>query len=512
MLLPACAVLLLAGCANGFGAKGARAPDGPPPEHPYLSAHGTALYRDGEPQRLRAIAFDNGWRESSPDVARDRHHGVQAYASLAGLGIDTVLFDFGVAWFERDSAGLFTWIDGNLALARRAGIALILRPRAVDTEDPDIDTSDMWQQIAQRYRDDATVAGYALATGSSAGDDVAAANARARTVAAIRAVDERHLIVVPGIGSGASSLDDDNVLHDVPLSPVSGAGYPDAQAIVPTDISRVDRQTRLSSTSVPAGSSDWAWYASDWAAPDNDVVAGAPRLIARGPLGGRVQLSALTVRERDADGRERIVFQDTIGGSGAGRWQRFAYDTAGDTVAASYEAGSAVQDASLSLSLGGTGLSTAAGWQASHGWFRVAPRSLYRVEGRLRADALRYIAGQRGSAVGVEVEFHAPLDRHTPVFLANDRTTLARSIDAALESGRTQGVPVAFLSLRPDVALQDSADAERWLSDAQALLAERNASYGIGGYRGATGALYPSPWDEPLGEPDAAMVRVLSAD
>ncbi|WP_340693539.1 cellulase family glycosylhydrolase [Hyphomonas sp.] len=549
--------LLSGGCAGLTGQDKAVEPDGTPPDSPYVTAFGSRLYRDGEVVQLRAINFGNGYLEASQEIVRGTHHSAADLARVTELGFDTIRFAMNGNWYERDRAGFLTWLDGNIALARHAGLGVILDLHVpiggfwLDSGSDEADFSlwsdaslrerniTLWQDVAARYADEPAITGYDLLNEPVTLDEDGKQwrTFAAELARAIRAVDEHHLIVLEHVygtdgryGSPGEDaqflLDDTNVLYDTHFrSPVEftqqgtrwrgtalgdGGRYPDPDVLRPTGQHRLDVPSRVASANLPDGTTDWAIYASRWQTPaGRKLVAAVPRMTVRGPLGGRIHFDDLVVRERLPDGSERVLVDDGLDGPTSTGWFDWSSQTAGNTVIARR----VVEDENtdLMLELRGTGINTVAGWSNAQHWFRVTPGASYRIEGRMRGENVRYIAGERGSAIGFEIEFFARKNKRTPVVRPRDRDLLAAELERWTAFGRRHAVPVSVLEIGLVTSTFEPAGkgGATWLTDVLSLMNEQDRSYGVWAWHDRVTGLYRTPLSQPVGEPNREMLRVI---
>ncbi len=221
---PCFAAALLLSCA---GAAGPARPALPvpdasvrtgvsPAENPFVHAAGTGLV-DEEGRRFvpRGLALTNGvWVTPwVPEGVRSE----EDYRRLEELGVNAVRIYLHYRWFEDDRRPYtyqergFGWLSQNLAWARAHGIRLLLNlhvpqggfqsageGRALWT-DPENQRRfvALWRELARRYRDEQAVLGYDLLNEPVVTESIAQWEELARaTVAAIRAEDPRHLVVI----------------------------------------------------------------------------------------------------------------------------------------------------------------------------------------------------------------------------------------------------------------------------------------------------------------------------
>lgn len=171
----------------------------------------------GDPIALAGILFGNGWFEapSTPDHERLTDQDSADYARVAALGMNFVQFYVDARSLEPEpyeySEAAFEFIDRNLEWAREHGLYLMLSLAvppggAQDTCSGDTiwtdssladRTSALWEELATRYRDEPSVAGYRLLRDPLPSGEVRQWHDLATDIVGrIRAVDPQHLILL----------------------------------------------------------------------------------------------------------------------------------------------------------------------------------------------------------------------------------------------------------------------------------------------------------------------------
>ncbi len=223
----AVACLLVAACAGAKGTLDLEEPDREPvsagavrpDENPFVHARGRDLVDDqGRRVLLRGVAFTNDiWRAA---VAPESLHAEADYRRLREAGINSVRFYLHHRWFEGsggtwDERG-FAWLSRNVARARANGIGLILNVHVPPGGFQSLGGGlalwkeerhqrrfvALWRELARRLADEPAVFGYDLLNEPvvTASIDQWERLAR-RTVAAIREVDRRHLVVIERVNA-----------------------------------------------------------------------------------------------------------------------------------------------------------------------------------------------------------------------------------------------------------------------------------------------------------------------
>jgi aryl-phospho-beta-D-glucosidase BglC (GH1 family) len=223
------ACLLVTSCAAARPAAPATSPDGrepvsagavSPDQNPFVHAVGRNLV-DGQGRRvlLEGIAFGNRvWLD--PAVPESLHSEAD-YRRIRALGMNSVRFYLNHRWFEGRTQGTwdergFAWLARNVAWARANEIGLVLNVhvppggfqsngggRALWTDERNQRRFvALWREIARRFADEPAVIGYDLLNEPVVTESIAQWERLARrTVAAIREVDRRHLLVVERVNA-----------------------------------------------------------------------------------------------------------------------------------------------------------------------------------------------------------------------------------------------------------------------------------------------------------------------
>jgi endoglucanase len=211
------------------------------PDHPsstggegFIRRSGTSLVdENGTTVSLRGVAFGNNvW--SNPTLPNAYHHAEHDFERVASWGMNAVRFYLNYALFEDDSAPYqykqsgWDWVDRNVAWAKAHGVRLILNlhvPQGGFQSNGDGGALwsapenqarfvALWRAIAERYENEPTIAGYDLlneprpTTSSSQWSDLAT-----RTIAALREVDERHLVFVERTNSVGDDWSNDSEMN-----------------------------------------------------------------------------------------------------------------------------------------------------------------------------------------------------------------------------------------------------------------------------------------------------------
>lgn len=265
LFVTALAALLLAGCGSGGGGGGASAPppagDGggtPPAASAFVRVDPADRRRlidaQGSPLVIRGIQLE-GWLHQAPLILGGGLFGSETeamkrlealvggtrarafraaiiadfiteadVARIAELGFNTVripinhvaLDTYGDGWDALDriigwcrARGVYVMLDLHAAPSPQNGSGAVadyqlFEPQLFDADGRRADTIAMWRQLALRYRDEPTVLGYDLLNEPDvpASPAVDLMTVYRDLVAAIRAVDPNHLLILEGDDMG----------------------------------------------------------------------------------------------------------------------------------------------------------------------------------------------------------------------------------------------------------------------------------------------------------------------
>ncbi|HOZ50179.1 MAG TPA: cellulase family glycosylhydrolase, partial [Candidatus Hydrogenedentes bacterium] len=341
----------------------------------FVRAEGSHLVvgETGQVVRLRGVGFGNTCyqleNEADPMAIVRADHDATDFARVRAMGMNAVRFYLSFWMFVDKNGDPYTyrqdawdWFDGNIQWAKNNGVYLIpnvhvppggYQQDANNDKIPDglslwsepekqAQLKALWEAIAQRYRNETTIAGYDLLNEPTTLPAPSGFPKYQRwkdlaeeIVAQIRQVDSNHLIVIEAL-AGAFDLDrhtwigtelpseklfvvnDANVMYDVhcyypwaytlqqqPWSDFpNSAVYPDEQAIIyPWDIP--DDGSWLSNIegrTIAGGSSGWNLYESERLPGPTGALVGLPAFASYENPSGSVYYDALMVKEYDQSG------------------------------------------------------------------------------------------------------------------------------------------------------------------------------------------------------------------
>jgi hypothetical protein len=186
-----------------------------PDQNPFVHAVGRSLVDgQGRPVLLKGMAFGNRvwFQPALPETL----HTEADYRRCRELGVNSIRFYLNHRWLEGAKPGTwdergFAWLARNVAWARQNGLGLILNlhvppggfqslggGRALWTDERNQQRFvALWRELARRFADEPAVFGYDLLNEPVVTESIDQWERLARrTVAAIREVDRRHLVVV----------------------------------------------------------------------------------------------------------------------------------------------------------------------------------------------------------------------------------------------------------------------------------------------------------------------------
>lgn len=538
-------------------------PDQPTPER-FVRAEGRGLTRNGAPFRFRAVSFGNGYSldlgQYGFSLDADPHNGPEAYTDVASLGFNAVRFGFNGAWLVDDAEAFWRWLDRNIAWAKAAGLLLTLElhvPIGGDWLDASTGASSftlwedravalqnvaLWRQIAARYRDEPTIAGYDIfneaVTTDATGDQWR--GLAGEIVAAIRSVDPNHLIIAgpvygtegvyrPLTPEGQFLLPDGNVLYDVhfyaPLAfthqgadwlaaPLAeGLRYPDPDRLRPTGAQVYLSGGAVASPRLASGTTGWRRYDSGWqelALPD--AVAALPVAVLRDGAEGRVLFDLVELWERDpATGVVTRVVSDRLSAERLGAWWPWGSEGAGDGAFARVTDDGAQDHASLAIAAA-AGPGAFYGWSAETHWRPVTPGHSYRISGWMRGEDIAY--GRPGGYIGLALDVYGhPAEGGGPGFVTRGPAELAERLASLTRFGALYDVPMSvmeFGTIRATLERPELGGAV-WVADMLALLDRAGLSYALWCYRDPSMGLYLGDPVTGTAAPNTALIEVVRA-
>ncbi|WP_346959831.1 cellulase family glycosylhydrolase [uncultured Arthrobacter sp.] len=559
VLLLVVPLLVIAGCTlsrnNGSSPAAETGPD-------FVTASGRGLVLNGEPTRLKAVNFSNLYHRNlnGAELLTSQHHSEEDFARAKDIGFNSIRFAFDGDWYADSPQVFWQWLDQNVAWARQHGMRLILdlhTPIGGFWLDPTSDAvsfdlwsdprlqqqnADLWRAIAARYKDEPAIAAYDLLNEPVTTDATGEQWKRLarQLVAAVRAEDPNHLLVVGGIYGvngryGASGVDqhflvdDSNVVYDFhfyePIKythqyaswvegPVQDGGrYPDPDTILPTGQRVLLPGSRIATKPLPAGTSDWAAYDSGIVTiDDSSALAAAPLATAQGGMRGTASFDAIRVTEYGPDGTEiRRVINDPLDRDAALDWHQWQYGgAAGAPPKFAREKAGYRDDGSLSIS-DAMDAKAIAGWSNDAHLFKVVPGNKYRIQGHMRGQNIEASAGS-APRIGLQLDVYAQSPGTAGNgFLARDKGYLAHEVGKRVQFGIDNNVPMSVMEfgLVRQAFEMEGKGGGQWVTDMLDLLAENDLSFAYWEYHGTQMGLYLSGSGQPS-EPNQALLDTLA--
>lgn len=510
----------------------------------FVQAHGRELQHKGEPILLKAICFANDYDKKHNNPLLSKHHTEADFKQVKALGFNSIRFAFNGQWYENDPDSFWEWLDQNIHWAEKQGLLLILdlhvpigsywlAPNSPEAsfalwEDQQLQQRNiaLWEAIAKRYRDEPVIAGYDILNEPVTTDTSGKQWQRLaeQMIAAIRAIDKNHLIIVEklyGVNSQYGTKDvpsqflvnDNNVLYDFhfyePIiythqyaswiaNPLGDGGrYPDAKYLTPTgkQVLKPELRIQTPTTSIP---SDWQAYTSPKIQiTDPTVVAAIPLMSIRSGGNGTVQFDNIRVNEYDPKGNWLgEVRSDPLTEQTLWKWWGWQTNPAGVTFTRHNDNGQN-DSHSLSISLQAAPENTLAGWSSDHSWLTITTGHYYQISGYMRSIPAKTTGTAPPPKAALELDFYANPTDAPPALLARDSHYLEYELMKYLQFGIDHQVPVSVLEtglVREAFEIPDKGGAY-WLRDLLDLFAKHRVSFAWWSYRGDQMGIYPNQQD-----------------
>jgi len=475
----------------------------------------------GRPVLLRGVSFGNDvW--TNVRLPR-KHHDETDYGRVAAMGMNAVRFYMNYRTFEADAApGKYLddgwqWLDDNIAWAKRHGVYLILNMHVPpggfqslgagkalwDRPEMQDRLIALWTAIARHCKGEPTIAGYDLLNepvvtrAPSQWRDLAG-----RIAAAIRTVDDGHMLFVERLNSVAGDWSEDgdrgffripdpNTVYEfhfykpfhfthqnaswVPFT-AENVRYPDARAEVEWFL--LDRKAGTeTSPKLPVGDSPWTFYpGAPFRVDDPAIVIGKPLLVVKANA-GKVWFDDLTLEELDDAGKvKRVIWEKNL--TGTRGWYFWNKDGKGGAVRSESGHGDGA-----SIVVAGTVGDANLGADVLR--FRVTPGATYRLSGWMRGEK---IPPQATCQIRIDF-FSSRAKVHD-----SDRAFVEDEIDAYVAWGKREKVPL-FLGETGVIrfGFDEDRGGLRWVSDLLDIARARKLSFtyhayhedGFGIYRGS---------------------------
>jgi hypothetical protein len=504
----------------------------------FVRVDGERLVDARGPVRLAAIRFENGVGTDEP-TELEVHHDEHDYDRARDLGFDAVHFSLDLQRFIGEEAPFapsetaFAFLDRNVEWAKSRGLRLVLSldepvgkaPEHCKDDATFFEPGDvmreravaLWGAVAERYANETTIAGFQLLAGPTPDGSGERFQVLAREmIAAIRAADTGHLIIVPELEAidcdyalrlhhRYVKLEDENLTYGVafdwprdftaqaldPNAPAEAETYPDPGRLVvdwsPEHIQSLgwtdDSVPSPAALAPPPGESAWTYKEFGYIVPaDPGYNLANVTLLSRNNR-GTVCFDDISVEEY-VDGAYRSVFHlDLESRHGWSLWE----DGAGlgqepwvpGTGLVTTGSNGTVGDASVCLG------NTSSDASLGHDYlFEVESGRPYRVRYAIR--------GENSSPDGlslVKLDFFAYDIEH------RDREAMRRRLEARVKSSAVDGEqkPAALYVYSVGTGRPSfEHGGDTWVKDVLAFTRERGISFAYRAYRGPGYGLFSS--------------------
>ncbi len=449
------------------------------------------------------------------------HHARRDFFEVRNLGFNVIRFNLTHQWFTDDAGQGWAWLDQQVAWAKEAGVYLIINMHYVPGQDiwsisyePESQqqTADLWQTLADRYKNETIIAGYDLLNEPH---DVEATVYQAymqKVVNAIREVDTNHMIVVEAINEYTPrfvTVQDGNVMYDFHFyhpgdithentgDSLGTSTYPDEDYLE----LRWDRLQYLGSprtSALPTGSTDWVLYESP--SRDSGLSAGnqgfgVPKIFCNQNK-GRAYFGDIQILAQNGTTNTQVILDlrinsETPASSGS---------DSGLTIFGLSPQNPNNSPEGRSLTVRSSTNST---WvEFIQDAFEVQPGTNYQIKGWMKGDDI-----SSGADCHYLIEFFQLGTQDT--LLRHNRDFLAERLTVGLQFREQNQVPInvgEFGAFQTNF-LSPEAGGVSWTNDILDLLIENHINFAYWDYHGSWG-LYPDLWHYP----DPADINTLLWD
>jgi endoglucanase len=340
---------------------------------------------DGNPFTFQGIAFGNENWDGKPNPLNNDHSAID-FQRVKSMGMNSVRFYMNYKWFEDDrqpyqyKESAWRWLDKNIAWAKRNDISMILNMhvpqggyqsqgegQALWTKPENQNRlAALWQTIAERYKNETTIAGYGLVNEPIPRGSVKTWQTLAQKLAnSIRQVDKNHLLFVESIigidkpagvtfGGTADSnmikIKDPNTVYEFHFySPYKftyqyfdwantgdGGKYPDND-VVGNPYQLEWYTATFNNPSLNSGNTPWQYFEGEkYKVSDSKIKAGIATLVAdKTGVNGTVAFDDVVIKEFNPAGQLTKMYPgfDTNSLEDWGFWSRNGAGSKGTTTA-----------------------------------------------------------------------------------------------------------------------------------------------------------------------------------
>ena len=498
------------------------------------------LAPDGTPIVLRGVAFGN--RVWYKKAVPSSHHSEVDYRRVADMGMNSVRFYLNYVTFEDDAnpgvykADGWQWLDDNIAWAKKHGIYLVLNMHVPPGgwqsmgegralwDDPAVQARfiALWRAIAERYRNEPTIAGYDIlnepVTTRSHDQWIELAN---RTVRAVREVDPFHILFIERVNAVGSDwkedanrnffkVDDPNVIYEFhfykPFNFVhQSASWVDFAAENTTypDPNRVGvewflmdwRLATFSNPKLAVGDSDWTYYEGAWFKVDDTNLALAKPALVCQQNSGKAYFDDIVLEKMGADGAgvEEVWRVNLTTHRGWYYWK-----AGGERDSGKSEVAPTGHEDNASLSISGVKGDSNLG--ADILMIRTEQGANYRLSGWMKGENIPGAA-----TCQIRLDFYSA---EVPI-QSWDKAFLAQELDAYIAWGKKQGVPLYVGEVGTiKASFEQDRGGLRWVADILDLLLDRNLHFAYHDYHENAFGLYFG--DDTLPDPNNANTPLIN--
>ncbi len=492
----------------------------------FVRARGRDLVVGDEILHLRGTNFHN---QNYFGQYQTVEHSKRDFAQVRQMGMNVIRFNVAYQFFEKDETPYqydpqaLVWLDQQIAWAKEAGVYLILNlhyvPGQFETgqllSDPEQQAraAALWKLLAERYRDETSIAGYDLINEPMGISASAYQPFVQKLVDAIREVDPNHMLIVEAINTYTPQfvlIEDNNVMYDfhfyhpidlthenVGGGPTTG-NYPDESFLEVRWENGLQFIGLTRTEALPAGSSAWALLESPVQAPasrGSGIIVGFPKFTCTSGSGtaylGDIRLSSFD-SAGNALGQPLEIKIDR---------KLIRYQGSQNNQAQFGMSPDNPENTSDGRSLVLTNAAQPAWIEFPRQAFEAAPGTQYQLSGWLRGAEL-----PAGSDCRLVVEWFQypagePLYRHNRAFLEE-------RLQAGLRFSAENNVPInigefgVFASTFPE-----QRGGLVWTKELLELMIENKINFEHWSYQGAWG-FYADDWHYP----DAASARQTLVD
>jgi len=527
----------------------------------FVHAQNRHLMVNGKPIVLKGINFSNNYEQdlTSLDLLNSTHHSEHDYQRVKNLGFNSIRFAFNGNWYEQKPKDFWTWLDHNIALAKRHQLYLILDMHVpiggywLNTasekldfriwSDPHIQQRNLalWQAIAQRYKNETVIAAYDILNEPVTTDDTGEQwqQLAQALVDVIRSVDQNHLIIVGRVYGTHQSyqakiakkqflVNDDNVMYDFhfyePIiythqyaswitSPLGDGGrYPDANRLIPTGEQVLLATTSDKSPNIVNGNSDWTEYSSELIKiTDPKIKAAFPTLVVRGAMQGQVYFDDFSVTEYDESGHfVQEVINEPLSAQTIWQWWDWIKPTNQTPLTTFVRLVNDGFNDAFSLSIANVyGSKSTAGWSSDTVWFQTKLGYQYRIKGHMKGTNVQL--NHPSGHVGFELDLYGAKAGNKNSFMVRDKNYLRHEFMKFFLFGIDHDVPMSVMEfgLMRQCFEQRAKGGRQWVADMLDIFREHATSFAYWNYHGNHMGLYLTSNRTPPGQPNLPLLTIL---